>query len=57
VSSAWQIGASSGPLLLGAIHDLSGSYAAPIAVCAALDLAAAAVILMRPRGIQRRTIT
>jgi predicted MFS family arabinose efflux permease len=48
VSSVWQIGASSGPLLLGAIHDLAGSYTAPIVVCAALDLSAAAVILMRP---------
>jgi MFS family permease len=56
VSSAWQIGASSGPLLLGAIHDLAGSYTAPIYVCAALDLAAALLILMRPR-LQRRTIT
>jgi cyanate permease len=57
VSSVWQIGASTGPLLLGAIHDLAGSYTAPIVVCAALDLAAAIVILMRPRDIQRRTIT
>jgi predicted MFS family arabinose efflux permease len=56
VSSVWQIGASSGPLLLGAIYDLAGSYTAPIIVCAALDLAAAVVILMRPR-VQRRTIT
>jgi cyanate permease len=54
VSSAWQIGASSGPLLLGAIYDLTGGYTAPICVCAALDLAAAIVILMRS---QRRTIT
>lgn len=56
VSSIWQIGASSGPLLLGAIHDLARSYTAPILVCAALDAAAAIVILMRPR-VQRRTIT
>ncbi len=56
VSSVWQIGASSGPLLLGAIHDLAGSYTAPILVCAALDAAAAVIILMRP-GVQRRTIT
>jgi cyanate permease len=56
VSSIWQIGASSGPLLLGAIHDLARSYTAPILVCAALDAAAAVVILMRPR-VQRRTIT
>ncbi len=56
VSSVWQIGASSGPLLLGAIHDLAGSYTAPILVCAALDAAAAVIILIRP-GVQRRTIT
>jgi MFS family permease len=57
VSSVWQIGASTGPLLLGAIHDLAGSYTAPIIVCAGLDLSAAIVILMRPRNVQRRTIT
>ena len=51
VSSVWQIGASSGPLLLGAIHDLSGSYTAPIYVCASLELAAAMLILMRPRAL------
>src|SRR5947209_19450765 len=54
VSSVWQIGASTGPLLLGAIHDLAKSYTAPIFVCAALDVGAAVVILLRP---QRRTIT
>ncbi|MBV9394935.1 MAG: MFS transporter [Methylobacteriaceae bacterium] len=57
VSSVWQIGASSGPLLLGAIHDLAGAYTAPIYVCGVLDLGAAAVILMRPRTLQRRTMT
>ncbi len=36
VSSVWQIGASSGPLLLGAIHDVAGSYTAPMAVCGAI---------------------
>jgi MFS family permease len=51
VSSVWQIGASSGPLLLGAIHDLAGTYTAPICVCGALDLAAAIVILTRPRNV------
>ncbi|MEA2856767.1 MAG: hypothetical protein QOH98_1088, partial [Methylobacteriaceae bacterium] len=55
VSSLWQIGASTGPLLLGAIHDLAGSYTAPIFVCAALDLAAAMVILMRPRVTAQKT--
>jgi cyanate permease len=55
VSSVWQIGASSGPLLLGAIHDVAGSYTPPIIVCAALDLSAAAVILMRPRVTTQQT--
>jgi cyanate permease len=54
VSSVWQIGASSGPLLLGAIHDVAGTDTAPIVVCGALDLAAAVVILMRPSGAQSR---
>jgi cyanate permease len=48
VSSVWQIGASSGPLLLGAIHDFAGSYTAPMVVCAALALAAGVLILLRP---------
>lgn len=51
VSSVWQIGASSGPLVLGAIHDLTGSYTAPIAVCGALAIAAGVLILMRPRPL------
>jgi MFS family permease len=51
VSSVWQIGASSGPLLLGAIYDFAGSYSAPVCVCAGLEFAAAILILMRPRAL------
>jgi MFS family permease len=57
VSSVWQIGASSGPLLLGGIYDLAGSYTAPVYVCGALDLAAAMVILMRATGARSRKRT
>ncbi|WP_422003307.1 MFS transporter [Reyranella sp.] len=38
-----------GPGLLGLLRDASGSYLVPLAVCLGLNLAAAAVILMRPR--------
>jgi predicted MFS family arabinose efflux permease len=37
-----------GPGLMGAMRDLTGSYTAPLVLCAALDLAAAALILLRP---------
>ena len=33
-----------GPGLLGALHDLTGGYGAALALCIALELAAAAVI-------------
>jgi MFS family permease len=39
-----------GPGLLGAIRDLTGSYAVPLAICIALDVLAAALVLLRPRG-------
>jgi MFS family permease len=38
-----------GPGLLGALRDSSGSYAVPIALCLALKLAAAALVLLRPK--------
>lgn len=38
-----------GPGLLGIIRDASGGYAAPLALCIALDIAAALLIVMRPR--------
>jgi cyanate permease len=39
-----------GPGLLGAIRDLTGSYSVPLAICIALDMLAAALVLLRPRG-------
>jgi MFS family permease len=36
-----------GPGLLGAIRDLTGSYAVPLAICIALDVLAAALLLRR----------
>ena len=37
-----------GPGLMGVMRDITGSYTAPLVLCAALDLAAAALILFRP---------
>ena len=37
-----------GPGLLGVVRDVTGGYAAPLGICVALDLAAAALILLRP---------
>jgi hypothetical protein len=36
-------------VVVGAARDLAGSYAVALWVCVALNLVAAAVILMRPR--------
>ena len=41
-----------GPGLLGVMRDVTGSYTAPLVLCAALDLAAAALILFRPTKAQ-----
>jgi cyanate permease len=38
------------PGVFGALHDLAGSYAAPLAMAIALHLAAAALVLMGRRG-------
>ena len=38
-----------GPGLLGILRDAFGGYGVPLAVCMALNLAASAMILMRPR--------
>jgi MFS family permease len=38
-----------GPGLLGVLRDAFGGYGVPLAVCMALNLAASALILMRPR--------
>ena len=37
-----------GPGVMGALHDITGGYSAPLALCIALDIAAAALILLRP---------
>jgi len=44
---------SFGPGLLGVVRDATGSYAAPFAICAALDIAAAALMLLRPGRSER----
>jgi MFS family permease len=44
-----------GPGLLGLLRDATGGYGAPLALCIALEIAAAAVILWRPRGHQTRS--
>lgn len=38
-----------GPGVMGVLRDLTGGYGAPLWLCAALDIAAAMVILMRPK--------
>lgn len=42
-----------GPGLLGALRDMSGGYVVPLALCIALKIAAAMMILMRPRPLSR----
>jgi len=37
-----------GPGVMGALRDITGSYGAPLWLCIALDIAAAALILLRP---------
>jgi MFS family permease len=44
-----------GPGLLGVLRDATGGYGAPLALCMALELAAAAVILRRPHARQTRS--
>jgi predicted MFS family arabinose efflux permease len=44
-----------GPGLLGVLRDAFGSYGVPLAVCLGLNLAAAAVILMRPHRLSSGT--
>jgi predicted MFS family arabinose efflux permease len=38
-----------GPGLMGVVRDATGGYAAPLVLCAALDIAAAVLILLRPK--------
>jgi MFS family permease len=40
-----------GPGILGALRDASGGYGASIALCIALNLMAAAIVLRGPRGV------
>lgn len=44
-----------GPGLLGILRDGFGGYGVPLAVCLALNLAASAVVLMRPRRLSPGT--
>ncbi|MFO1081082.1 MAG: MFS transporter [Reyranellaceae bacterium] len=44
-----------GPGVLGVLRDLSGSYAAPLAVCIALNLTATAIVPRRPRRLSSGT--
>jgi predicted MFS family arabinose efflux permease len=44
-----------GPGLLGVLRDASGGYGAPLIVCIGLNLAASAVVLMRPRRLSPRS--
>ncbi|WP_428670075.1 MFS transporter [Reyranella sp.] len=48
-----QLVAATGPSILGVLHDLSGSYRTSLMVCLALQLAAAILVLFRPRGAVR----
>ncbi|HSI01217.1 MAG TPA: MFS transporter [Reyranella sp.] len=48
-----QLVAATGPSILGILHDLSGSYRTSLMVCLALQAAAAALVLVRPRPTVR----
>lgn len=45
-----------GPGIMGVIRDATGAYTVPLLLCAALDVAAAAVILWRPAEIQQAPV-
>lgn len=42
-----------GPGVLGILRDATGGYGTPLALCVALDLAAAALVLIRPAAAKR----
>jgi cyanate permease len=44
-----QVAYSFGPGLLGILRDLSGSYAVPLYICMALELAGAIVVMLHLR--------
>jgi len=48
-----QLVAATGPSILGVLHDLSGSYRTSLMACLALQVAAAVLVLFRPRGSVR----
>ncbi len=48
------LGLSTGPALLGAVHDMTGTYAAAVGLCIGLELLAAMLILVRPRRARQR---
>jgi MFS family permease len=48
-----QLVAATGPSILGVLHDLSGSYRTSLMACLALQVAAAILVLVRPRGSVR----
>jgi MFS family permease len=48
-----QLVAATGPSILGVLHDLSGSYRTSLMACLALQVAAAILVLFRPRGAVR----
>jgi len=45
-----QLVAAAGPFLLGVLHDLSGSYRTSLIACLVLEVAAALLVLVRPRA-------
>jgi MFS family permease len=50
VTAIAQSASGFGPTILGFVKDMTGGYHAPLFVCAALNVAAAAIILVRPRS-------
>ena len=44
-----QLAAATGPSILGLLHDLSGNYRTSLMACLVLEVAAALLILVRPR--------
>lgn len=44
-----QLAAATGPSMLGLLHDLSGNYRTSLIACLVLEVAAALLILVRPR--------
>jgi len=49
-----QICGAFGPGVIGLLRDASGSYTAPLIMCVGLEIAAAAIILVRGRGTAAR---